>query len=127
MLEKSCIKKVGSPREAISFKTWIIFTCFIDLKDICAKIRKWLPAEYIINNETKEASLNDIGQEKETEEDLPVICGLDVSECANFSHKIGHRLHGIEVEPRTSGYREPLLLEIADRRPFLAHLLHVAI
>ena len=52
----------------------------IDLKDICAKIRKWLPAEYIINNETKEASLNDIGQEKETEEELPVICGLDVSE-----------------------------------------------
>ena len=52
----------------------------IDLKDICAKIRKWLPAEYIINNEIKEASLNDISQEKETEEDLPVICGLDVSE-----------------------------------------------
>ena len=52
----------------------------IDLKDICAKIRKWLPAEYIINNEAKEASLSDIGQEKETEEELPVICGLDVSE-----------------------------------------------
>ena len=52
----------------------------IDLKDICAKIRKWLPAEYIINNEVKEASLSDIGQEKETEEELPVICGLDVSE-----------------------------------------------
>ena len=52
----------------------------IDLKDICAKIRKWLPAEYIINNEAKEASLSDVSQEKETEEDLPVICGLDVSE-----------------------------------------------
>ena len=52
----------------------------IDLKDICAKIRKWLPAEYIINNEIKDSSVGNIGQEKETEEDLPVICGLDVSE-----------------------------------------------
>ena len=52
----------------------------IDLKDICAKIRKWLPAEYIINNEIKDSSVGNISQEKETEEDLPVICGLDVSE-----------------------------------------------
>ena len=49
----------------------------IDLKEICAKIRKWFPAEYVIENETggENRSQNGSGLEK-----LPVIEGLDVSE-----------------------------------------------
>lgn len=49
----------------------------IDLKDICAKIRKWLPAEYIMENKAEERGDFVTPKEKES---MPVIEGLDVSE-----------------------------------------------
>ena len=71
----------------------------IDLKDICMKIRQWLPAEYIIENEPEKnisvqknqtgKNSNNAGAEKsqaliaaqaEKEEVLDVIQGLDVQE-----------------------------------------------
>ena len=61
----------------------------IDMKDICAKIRHWLPKEYIIDNETGLVSETDESasyvsgmiqiKEKKAEEQI-VIEGLDVNE-----------------------------------------------
>ena len=49
----------------------------IDLKDICAKLRRWLPEEYIIENDmSKEEDLKN----SQIQEDVPVIEGLDVCE-----------------------------------------------
>lgn len=66
----------------------------IDLKDICAKIRQWLPAEYIIENTQEDIRQNgqacsETGNKNGTSceerqdrdaEFLPVIVGLDIQE-----------------------------------------------
>lgn len=55
----------------------------IDLKDICAKIRKWLPKECIIENSiSSDIEMDaDKNSAKEMEKaTLPVICGLEVLE-----------------------------------------------
>lgn len=58
----------------------------IDLKEICTKIRKWLPAEYVVENsmnsddtgeQTEAGKLADRENEAET---MPVIEGLDITE-----------------------------------------------
>ena len=49
----------------------------IDLKDICAKIRRWLPAGYIIENGI---DMTEALGAKQIQKDMPVIEGLEVSE-----------------------------------------------
>lgn len=61
----------------------------IDLKDICAKIRHWIPAEYIIDNGSgvdcgsdgaSKATASIVSIVTKEEEPLPEIQGLDVQE-----------------------------------------------
>ena len=52
----------------------------INLKDICAKIRQWLPKNLIIENSIEEEYRSDEIAGNVTEESLPEISGLDVEE-----------------------------------------------
>ena len=52
----------------------------IDLKDICSKIRKWLPKEYVSENSKELDEKSEAEADSTKEEALPIIEGLDISE-----------------------------------------------
>ena len=52
---------------------------------------------------------------------------LQEAEAADLRDVVGHRLHRVEVEPRTPDDGKALVPEVPERRPVLAPLLHVTV